>query len=80
MARGERLRWRLAHWLVGPFVTIPDRNGVLIVQHFEGGWSVVYEADRFRLRMCTSLPSLNEYDDTPTPATRGRFAGTVKVR
>jgi hypothetical protein len=75
-----RLRWRLARWLVGPFITFPDRDGVWIVQWCEGGWSYTVEADRFRLRMCSDLPSLNEYDDLPTPSTRGRFAGTVKVR
>jgi hypothetical protein len=30
-----RLRWRLARWLVGPFITFPDRKGVWIVQWFE---------------------------------------------
>lgn len=73
-------RVKLARWLIGPFVTLPDRDGVWIVQRFEGGFSYTVEADRFRLRMCSDLPPLNEYDDLPTPSTRGRFAGTVKVR
>lgn len=79
MADAARLRWRLARWLVGPFVTLPERDGVWIVQRWTGGWTTTYEADRFRLKMCASYGSLHEYDDLPTPSTRGRFAGTVKV-
>jgi hypothetical protein len=77
------LRWRIARWLVGPFVTIPERNGVWIVQRFEGGWSVVIEADKFRLRMQTPLMSFR-VDDPAHPIDRGeayirgRFVGTVK--
>jgi hypothetical protein len=78
--RTERLRYRIARRLVGPFVTLPDKDGVWIVHRWVGDFSVVYEADKFRLKMCSDLPSLNEYDDLPTPSTRGRFAGTVKVR
>jgi hypothetical protein len=74
------LRHRIARRLVGPFVTLPDQDGVWIVMRWVGDFTAVYEADKFRLKMCSDLPSLNEYDDLPTPSTRGRFAGTVKVR
>lgn len=80
VGRQAAIRAKLARWLVGPFVTLPERRGVWVVMRPDDGkWLVVYEADKFRLRMCASLPSLNEYDDLPTPSTRGRFAGTVKV-
>jgi hypothetical protein len=80
MTRAASLRHRLARRLVGPFVTLPDQDGVWIVMRWVGDFTAVYEADKFRLRMCADLPSLNEYDDLPRRSTRGRFAGTVKVR
>lgn len=73
-----RLRWRIACWLVGPFVTIPDRNGVWIVQRFEGGWSVTTEADTFRMKLTSRVPSFDKPFDYDAPVTTGRFVGTVK--
>jgi hypothetical protein len=73
------LRYRIARWLVGPFVTLPDKDGVWVVMRWVGDYTAVYQTDRFRLRMCASYPP-DEHDDNPTRSLRGRFAGTVKVR
>ena len=78
-----RLRRRIARWLVGPFVTLPDRNGVWVVQRFGGGTSATIEADAFRLRIGTAAMA-NDITGvsarTMSAPVRGRFVGTVKGR
>ena len=81
------LRRRLARALVGPFVNIPERDGVWVVARMDGGSGLmVVEAARFRLKSTTRLRAL-DYDST-TPSFRDfgrsaaftRFVGTVKAR
>jgi hypothetical protein len=78
-----RLRQRLARVLVGPFVTIPEQKGVWIVMRPDDGpWLVMYQADQFRLKMRTKLPSFDDMDplEFGRSHTTGRFVGTVKLR
>ena len=77
-----RLRWRLARWLVGPFVQLPDRKGAWIVMRYEGGFVVTIEADKLRLRMETRMRALDDPSpvDWNAPRSSGRFVGTVKGR
>ena len=79
-----RFRYRLARWLIGPFVNIPERDGVWIVQRIDGGTgTLLIEADRFRLKMVNNLRR-KVYDDSAVDRTyglsrrTGRFVGTVK--
>ena len=76
----KRLRWRVARWLVGPFVQIPEEQGVWIVQRFEGGWHALIRAKTFRLKMSTRLRSFDDLKpiDWDAPSTTGRFVGTVE--
>jgi hypothetical protein len=74
----SRARYRLARWLVGPFVRIPDRTGTWIVLRFGGGSSAVFEADKFRLRHSVSLAPITDVTKYGRRRTTGRFVGTVK--
>lgn len=80
-------RRRLARWLVGPYVTLPERDGVWIVARMDDGTGLaIWEADRFRLKSTTNLRAL-DYDREATSfrdfgrsGTFTRFVGTVKGR
>lgn len=45
-----RLRWRIARWLVGPFVNIPPETGVWLVSRLGETTYWVLRVDKFRLR------------------------------
>ena len=83
----RKLRYRLAHWLVGNFVELPFREGIWVVtQNATGNVKTIWEADKFRLKITNSL-SRKVYGD-PDAIDRtygwsgrtGRFVGTVKYR
>ena len=79
------LRRRIARWLVGPFVTLPEREGVWIVfRNANASTIMTIEADKFRLKSGINL-SRNIYDDSlaayiGNSRRWGRFVGTVKYR
>jgi hypothetical protein len=88
-----QLRWRLARKLVGPFVTLPEREGVWIVmKNADASTATTVEADKFRLKTASSLnpvrfASAGTADEIVAgfaryqPSRRtGRFVGTVKYR
>lgn len=80
------IRWRLARALVGPFVNIPERDGVWVVVHMDGGSGLlVIEAERFRLKSTSRLQPLDYDRSSPSfdfrpSRTFTRFVGTVKAR
>lgn len=84
----SRWRYRLARWLVGHYVQLPERAGVWVVQQFgdNAEWSVVTEADKFRMRLQSNLKPYTfgdggsrSYRDYGRSRRTGRFVGTVKV-
>ena len=81
----RKLRNRLARWLVGPFVTIPDRSGVWVVQRFGPDSHMVFEADKYRLRTGIDITrdgitglSISALERLGAARRWGRFVGTVK--
>ena len=89
MTTGQ-LRYRLARRLVGPFVTLPEREGVwVVVKSADGSTTATYEADKFRIKtgitphrdLSKTFGGDNATFERYGFLTRwGRFVGTVKYR
>lgn len=80
----DRFRYRLARWLVGPFVNIPEQDGVWIIARVEGGTgTMILHTERFRLKSTTNLRALDyprksfSIEDFDRSRTFTRFVGTV---
>ncbi len=77
----NRLRWRLARWLVGPFTRLPADDGVYIVTN-AGRVQSIITAETFELTVSSNL-DLTRFSNGPgdfryEPHHRkGVFSGTV---
>ena len=54
------MRRKLARWLVGHYVTLPDREGVWVVEQLGGGLTVTFEADRLSVPVDTVTPPASQ--------------------